>query len=380
MAAYAIAAAVLPNLVLIAAGHLVGEIPAAARDAGSARRPGHRLVVALGVTGAAYAAALVLGPVQSSLSSVVKWRLVTDRGCRGAVRLELFGPAGGEVSSDAGLAGVKPGVWRSVLGWGWRAAPGGAGLSPVPSLVANAGHHRAVHRSASRWSSTHQRWRPGRLVFAGAAFVAGHRRRRSAARPRTGRRVGRGGRCWPSSLVQRAQLQVGQAAAAIGQLLTDGAGRRGGCCGWKTTRRRTAWLARARPVAARQRSRAPTGKGGRLPPPAVLARGHHAAGGQLPGDLSRRTAPPSWTGWTRARTRRARRSAVARRRTARGKTTLVIADSPACTSRRRVTVLLGSACRSADIGPGRRQRAHRGRPSRTVVAVRAAGRGVAVGV
>ena len=75
VAAYTIAASVLPNLVLIAAGHLVGEIPAAARD-GLSSAAGHRLVLALGVTGAAYAAALVLGPVQSSLSSVVKWRLV----------------------------------------------------------------------------------------------------------------------------------------------------------------------------------------------------------------------------------------------------------------------------------------------------------------
>ena len=38
VAAYAIAASVLPNLVLIAAGHLVGEIPAAARDGLSSAR------------------------------------------------------------------------------------------------------------------------------------------------------------------------------------------------------------------------------------------------------------------------------------------------------------------------------------------------------
>ena len=75
VAAYAAAASVLPNLVLIAAGHLVGEIPAAARH-GLGSPAGHRLVFALTVTGVAYAAALVLGPVQSSLSSVVKWRLV----------------------------------------------------------------------------------------------------------------------------------------------------------------------------------------------------------------------------------------------------------------------------------------------------------------
>jgi ATP-binding cassette, subfamily B, bacterial len=75
VAAYAVAAALLPNLVLIAAGHVVGDIPASAR-AGMGSSAGHRLVVALGLAGAAYAAALLLGPVQSALSSVVKWRLI----------------------------------------------------------------------------------------------------------------------------------------------------------------------------------------------------------------------------------------------------------------------------------------------------------------
>ncbi|MGD0554106.1 MAG: ABC transporter ATP-binding protein [Streptosporangiaceae bacterium] len=75
VALYALAASVLPNLVLIAAGHLVGAIPAAARS-GLASAAGHRMITALVVTGVAYAAALLLGPVQSALSSVVKWRLV----------------------------------------------------------------------------------------------------------------------------------------------------------------------------------------------------------------------------------------------------------------------------------------------------------------
>ena len=75
VAGYAIAASIMPNLVLIAAGHLVGSIPAASA-AGLGSAAGHRLISALAITGALYAAALVLGPVQSSLSSVVKWRLV----------------------------------------------------------------------------------------------------------------------------------------------------------------------------------------------------------------------------------------------------------------------------------------------------------------
>jgi len=75
VAGYALAASIMPNLVLIAAGHLVGSIPAAAA-AGLGSAAGHRLILALAITGALYAAALLLGPVQSSLSSVVKWRLV----------------------------------------------------------------------------------------------------------------------------------------------------------------------------------------------------------------------------------------------------------------------------------------------------------------
>jgi ATP-binding cassette subfamily B protein len=75
VAAYAAAASLLPNLVLIAAGRVVGDIPASARD-GMSSAAGHRLVAALAAAGSAYAAALLLGPAQSALSSVVKWRLI----------------------------------------------------------------------------------------------------------------------------------------------------------------------------------------------------------------------------------------------------------------------------------------------------------------
>jgi ATP-binding cassette, subfamily B, bacterial len=74
-AAYTAAASILPNLVLIAAGRVVGDIPASART-GMGSAAGHRLLVALVLAGAAYAAALLLGPAQSALSSVVKWRLI----------------------------------------------------------------------------------------------------------------------------------------------------------------------------------------------------------------------------------------------------------------------------------------------------------------
>jgi len=91
VAAYALAASVLPNLMLIAAGRVVGDVPAAAR-AGMASAAGHRLLVALGVAGAAYAAALLLGPVQSALSSTVKWRLVYRT--QGRLMTAVSGPAG----------------------------------------------------------------------------------------------------------------------------------------------------------------------------------------------------------------------------------------------------------------------------------------------
>jgi ATP-binding cassette, subfamily B, bacterial len=54
---------------------VVGDIPASARD-GMSSAAGHRLLAALAAAGAAYAAALLLGPAQSALSSVVKWRLI----------------------------------------------------------------------------------------------------------------------------------------------------------------------------------------------------------------------------------------------------------------------------------------------------------------
>jgi ATP-binding cassette, subfamily B, bacterial len=91
VAGYTIAASVLPNLVLIAAGRLVGDIPAAATS-GLQSAAGHRLITALAVTGIAYAAALLLGPVQSALSSVVKWRLVYRTEDR--LMTAVSGPAG----------------------------------------------------------------------------------------------------------------------------------------------------------------------------------------------------------------------------------------------------------------------------------------------
>jgi ATP-binding cassette subfamily B protein len=75
VAAYTVAASLLPNLVWIFAGRLVGDVPAATR-AGLGSPAGHHMFVMLGLAGLAYAGALVLGPIQSALSSTVKWRVV----------------------------------------------------------------------------------------------------------------------------------------------------------------------------------------------------------------------------------------------------------------------------------------------------------------
>jgi len=91
VAAYAAAASVLPVLVLIAAGHVVGAVPAAAAS-GLHSAAGHRLIAALAITGGAYAAALLLGPVQTALASVVKWRLIYHTQER--LMAAVSGPAG----------------------------------------------------------------------------------------------------------------------------------------------------------------------------------------------------------------------------------------------------------------------------------------------
>ena len=59
-AAYTAAASVLPDVVLIAAGHVVGAIPAAAAS-GLHSAAGRRLIAALAITWAVYAGALLRG-------------------------------------------------------------------------------------------------------------------------------------------------------------------------------------------------------------------------------------------------------------------------------------------------------------------------------
>lgn len=72
---YTLAASLLPVVVLIAAGHLIGDIPAAARH-GLGSSAGRHMLVLLAATGLAYAGELILGPLQSGLSTTVKWRIV----------------------------------------------------------------------------------------------------------------------------------------------------------------------------------------------------------------------------------------------------------------------------------------------------------------
>jgi ATP-binding cassette, subfamily B, bacterial len=69
------ASAIVPNLVLVSVGFMVGQVPAAARD-GLSSAPGHALLIALAISGAAYAVAVLLGPIQTALSTSLKWRLM----------------------------------------------------------------------------------------------------------------------------------------------------------------------------------------------------------------------------------------------------------------------------------------------------------------
>ena len=100
VALYTVAASVLPNLVWIAAGLLVGDVPAAARD-GLNSPAGHHMLVMLGLAGLAYAAALVLGPIQSALSSTVKWLVVYHTQER--LIATVSGPVGIGHLEDAGV-------------------------------------------------------------------------------------------------------------------------------------------------------------------------------------------------------------------------------------------------------------------------------------
>lgn len=71
---WTVTSAILPNLTLVAMGAVVGRVPEAAHH-GLGSHDGHRLLVALAVAGALFAATLLLGPLQTGLSSVVKARL-----------------------------------------------------------------------------------------------------------------------------------------------------------------------------------------------------------------------------------------------------------------------------------------------------------------
>jgi ATP-binding cassette subfamily B protein len=100
VAAYMVAASLLPNLVWIFAGRLVGDVPAATRS-GLSSPAGHHMFVMLGLAGLGYAAALVLGPIQSALSSTVKWRIVYNT--QGRLIAAVSRPVGISHLEDAGV-------------------------------------------------------------------------------------------------------------------------------------------------------------------------------------------------------------------------------------------------------------------------------------
>jgi len=72
--AFVVAEGVLPNLVVIAMGHVTGEIPAAVAD-GVGSPAGRRMLVALAVAGGVYALSLLRGPCEDALAAAVRARM-----------------------------------------------------------------------------------------------------------------------------------------------------------------------------------------------------------------------------------------------------------------------------------------------------------------
>jgi ATP-binding cassette, subfamily B, bacterial len=71
---FMIVEALLPNMVLIAMGRTVGDIPAAVAS-GLGSPAGHRLIVQLSVAGVLYAVSLLRGPMDDALSAMVQARM-----------------------------------------------------------------------------------------------------------------------------------------------------------------------------------------------------------------------------------------------------------------------------------------------------------------
>jgi ATP-binding cassette, subfamily B, bacterial len=71
---FVLAEALLPNLVLIAMGRTVGDIPAAV-GGGLGSPAGHRMIVALVLAGTLYAVSLLRGPAEDALSAMARARM-----------------------------------------------------------------------------------------------------------------------------------------------------------------------------------------------------------------------------------------------------------------------------------------------------------------
>jgi ATP-binding cassette, subfamily B, bacterial len=100
VALWTLASACLPNVTLVAMGAVVGRAPGAARY-GLGSPDGHRLIAALAVAVAFFAGTLLLGPVQTGLSSVVKARLTFAM--QGRLMAAVSGPVGIAHLEDAGV-------------------------------------------------------------------------------------------------------------------------------------------------------------------------------------------------------------------------------------------------------------------------------------
>lgn len=125
--AWMIATAVMPALVVIALGDMVGDLPGAvAHGMGSAA--GHRLIIALVLAAAAYAASLITDPIGAAIGTAAKVRITSD------VQARLMGAVSGPVGvahledadvldrlarAEGSLTGFFPGdapvTWAGIL-------------------------------------------------------------------------------------------------------------------------------------------------------------------------------------------------------------------------------------------------------------------------
>ena len=124
------ASAIVPNLVLVSVGFMIGQVPGATRD-GLSSASGHALLIALAVAGAAYAVAVLLGPIQTALSTSLKWQThLLDAGQVDVRRLEACRHRAPRATPDARSTCPRSRAVDQLLPRGRRDDPGDGRKQP----------------------------------------------------------------------------------------------------------------------------------------------------------------------------------------------------------------------------------------------------------